>query len=57
MQYMFIYSLKPKLKGFVKAQVEAMSDVSLNKVMTLALKLEEKCIVRILDAMTFPTLS
>ena len=37
----FIYDLKPWLKGFVKAQAQAMTDVSLNEVMTVALKLEE----------------
>ena len=37
----FIYSLKPQLKGFVKAQAQAMTRASLNKVMTVALKLEE----------------
>ena len=37
----FIYGLKPWLKGFVKAQVQAMTDASLNEVMTVALKLEE----------------
>ena len=37
----FIYDLKPWLKGFVKAQVQAMTDTSLNKVMTVMLKLEE----------------
>ena len=37
----FIYGLKPHLKGFVKAQVQAITDASLNKVMTVALKLEE----------------
>ena len=37
----FIYGLKPRLKGFVKAQVQAMTDASLNEVMIVALKLEE----------------
>ena len=37
----FIYGLKPWLKGFVKAQVQVMTDVSFNKVMTVALKLEK----------------
>ena len=37
----FIYSLKPRLKGFVKAQAQTMTDVSLNEVMTVVLKLEE----------------
>ena len=37
----FVYGLKLWLKGFVKAQVQAMTDAFLNKVMTVALKLEE----------------
>ena len=37
----FIYSLKPRLKGFVKAQAQAMTNASLNEVMIVALKLEE----------------
>ena len=37
----FIYSLKPWLKGFVKAQAQAMTDASLNEVMAVMLKLEE----------------
>ena len=37
----FIYGLKPWLKGFVKAQMQAITDASLNEVMTVALKLEE----------------
>ena len=38
----FIYGLKPWLKGFVKAQAQAMTDASLNEVMTVRmLKLEE----------------
>ena len=39
--YAFIYGLKPRLKGFVKAQVQAITDASLNEVMTVTLKLEE----------------
>ena len=39
--YAFIYSLKPWLKGFVKVQMYVMTDASLNKVVTVALKLEE----------------
>ena len=38
----FIYGLKPWLMGFVKAQVQAMTDASLNKIMTVVLKLEKK---------------
>ena len=37
----FIYGLKPWLKGFVKAQAQAMTDASLNEIMTVVLKLEE----------------
>ena len=37
----FIYGLKPCLKGFVKAQAQEMTDMSLNEVMTFMLKLEE----------------
>ena len=37
----FIYGLKPWLKGFVKAQAQAMTDAFLNEVMTVTLKLEE----------------
>ena len=37
----FIYGLKPQLKGFVKAQVQAMTDASLNEVMIVTLKLED----------------
>ena len=37
----FIYSLKPQFRGFIKTQVQAMTDASLNEVMTVALKLEK----------------
>ena len=37
----FIYGLKPQFKAFVKAQAQEMTDVSLNEVMRVALKLEE----------------
>ena len=37
----FIYGLKPCLKRFIKAQTQAMTDVSLNEVMIVVLKLEE----------------
>ena len=47
----FIYGLKPWLKGFVKAQAQAMTDASLNEVMTVA-EAGGECTVRILDAMT-----
>ena len=39
--HVIIYGLKPWLKGFTRAQVQAMTDAPLNKVMTVALKLEE----------------
>ena len=37
----FIYGLKLCTKGFVKAQAQAITDASLNKVMTAELKLEK----------------
>ena len=48
----FIYGLKPWLKGFVKAQVQAMTDASLNEVMTVAAEAGGEHKVWILDAMT-----
>ena len=43
----FIYGLKPRLKGFVKAQVQAMTEASLNEVMSVTLKLEDNVQYRI----------
>ena len=37
----FIYSLKQYFKGFIKNQVQAITDVSLNEVMIAMLKLEK----------------
>ena len=37
----FIYGLKLWLKGFFKVQLQVTTDESLNKVMRVALKLEE----------------
>ena len=39
--HIFIYSLKLYLKNKIKAQVQAMIDASLNKVMTVVLKLDK----------------
>ena len=39
--YAFICSLKIYLMGFIKAQIQVITDVSLNKIITVVLKLEE----------------
>ena len=37
----FIYSLEPYMRGFVRAQAQVIIDESLDKVLTVSLKLEE----------------
>ena len=39
--YTLIYSIKPRVKAFIKMHLYVMTDASLNKVMTVVLKLEE----------------
>ena len=40
MIHAFNYSLKPYLKGFIKAQAQTITYASLNEVIVLALKLD-----------------
>ena len=37
----FYYSLKPYRKGFIKAQIQDITDASINEIMTVTMKLEE----------------